>query len=128
MNAGKGFDLEGTTPCNDLNPKALMLFAAARCAGLTVLYLLERSRVEPRGFEISVAGELSTDTMRAETVFKSFNVVYNIRCARAADQTKVSRAVRMAHEQYCGMMQMLRRIAPVAHEVAIVSTEPAPAL
>jgi len=28
---------------------------------------------------------------------------------------------------HCGMMQMLRKVAPVSHEIAVVSTEPAKA-
>ena len=59
--------------------------------------------------------------------FKSFHVVYNIECDTEDDQAKVSRAVTLAHEKYCGMMQMLRKVAPVSHEIAVVSTEPAKA-
>ena len=29
----------------------------------------------------------------------------------------------LAHEKYCGMMQMLRKVAPVSHEIAVVSTD-----
>lgn len=127
MNDKSGFDLRGDTKCRDLSPKALLLFAGAKCAGLTALNIMQKERVNPVRFEISMSGELSTDTVQSESVFRSFNVVYNIECARYDEQSKVSRAVNLAHEKYCGTVQMLGRIAPVSHEIAIVSTEPAEA-
>ena len=54
-------------------------------------------------------------------------MVYNVECGTEDDQAKVSRAIDLTHEKYCGMVQMLRRIAPVSHEIAVVSTQPAKA-
>ena len=49
------------------------------------------------------------------------------RCDTEDDQAKVSRAATLTHEKYCGIMRMFRMIAPVSHEIAVVSTEPAKA-
>lgn len=111
--------------CEDMNPKALLLYAAAKCAGLTSLHIMEKERIRPKRLEISVSGELSTDTVQSESMFLSFHVYYNIECATDDDQVKVSRAVRLTQEKHCSMVRMLGMIAPVTHEVAIVSTEPA---
>ena len=54
-------------------------------------------------------------------------MVYNVECSSEDDQAKVGRALELTHEKYCGMMQMLRKVAPVSHEIAVVSTEPAKA-
>jgi putative redox protein len=54
-------------------------------------------------------------------------VVYNVECSSEDDQAKVGRALELTHEKYCGMVQMLRRIAPVSREIAVVSTQPAKA-
>lgn len=124
MNDKSGFDLEGGRKCNDLNPKAMLLYAAAKCAGLTALRAMQQEKVVPNRFEIHMSGEISTDTLQAESVFRSFNVVYNIECARYEDQSKASHAVNLSHEHQCGMMRMMRQIAPVSHEIAIVSTQP----
>ena len=121
------FTSEGGPRCEEMNPKALLLYAAAKCVGKTALMIMEKERLRPKRFEISVSGELSTEEVRSESVFKSFHVVYNIECDTEDDQAKVSRAVMLAHEKYCGMMQMLRKVAPVSHEIAVVSTEPAKA-
>lgn len=115
----------GGIRCEDTNPKALLLYACAKCAGITALMIMEKERIRPKRFEIGVSGELTTETLRAESEFKSFHVVYNIECATEDDQVKVSRAATLSHEKYCGLVRMLRKIAPVTHEIAVVSTEPA---
>ena len=91
------------------------------------LMIMDKERFRPKRFEIGISGELSDETPQSESTFKSFHVVYNIECDTEDDQAKVSRAVTLAHEKYCGMMQMLRKVAPVSHEIAVVSTEPAKA-
>ena len=89
------FTSEGGPRCEEMNPKTLLPYA----------------------------GELSDETPQSESTFKSFHVVYNIECDTEDDQAKVGRAVTLAHEKYCGMMQMLRKVAPVSHEIAVVSTD-----
>lgn len=113
--------------CRTMNPKALLLYAGAKCAGLTALRIMKQERIEPERFEVSLSGELSTDQVQAGSVFRSFNAVYNVECARYEDQAKASHAVNLAHEKYCGTVRMLRQIAPVSHEIAIVSSQPADA-
>ena len=113
------FTSEGGPRCEEMNPKTLLLYAAAKCVGKTALMIMDK--------EIGISGELSDETPQSESTFKSFHVVYNIECDTEDDQAKVSRAVTLAHEKYCGMMQMLRKVAPVSHEIAVVSTEPAKA-
>ncbi|MEG1622115.1 MAG: OsmC family protein [Alistipes sp.] len=109
---------------NELNPKRLLLYAAAKCAGLTLMHIFEKERATPKRVEITISGELSTDKLMPESIFTSFNVIYNVECGSIDEQTKVSRAVTLTHDKYCGLMRMLRMIAPVSHEIAVVSTEP----
>lgn len=124
LNEASKFTSEEGTRCEDMNPKTLLLYAGAKCAGMTVMMIMEKERINPKRFEISVSGELSADEKNSESIFKSFHYVYNVECDTEDDQAKVSRAVTLTHEKYCGVTQMLRRIAPVSHEIAVVSTEP----
>lgn len=117
------FELTDRTVTEDLNPKALILYAAAKCAGFTVMSLLKKENVTPKTFQITVEGVLDTPTLQPGSHFRSFNVAYDLECRTIADQTVVSHAVTMAQEKYCGTIDMLRKIAPVAHEIAVVSTE-----
>ena len=68
-------------------------------------------------------GTLNTPTLQAESIFTDFKISYNVECKSLADQNSVSSAIKMAQEKHCGMITMLRKIAPVSHDIAIVSTE-----
>jgi len=109
--------------CHEMNPKELLLYAAAQCSGYTALTVMQKMRLAPRRLEISYSGELNTETLRAESLFRSFHAVYNVECGSGRDQEKANRALALTHEKYCGLTQMLRRIAPVTHKIAIVGVE-----
>lgn len=117
------FRLTGGQKVEDLNPKALILYAAAECSGLTIMGILHKDNVIPKRLEICVEGVLDTPTLAAESRYRSFNVSYGVECKSLADQNTVSYAVRDAQENKCGVIAMLRHIAPVAHEISIVSSE-----
>ncbi len=113
----------GHEKIENLNPKALMLCAAAQCAGLTTMGLLSKSNISPKSFEITFEGLLNTPALKAESVYTSFKVIYNVECKSLGDQNSISSAIEMAQEKHCGMIAMLRKIAPVAHDISVVSTE-----
>ncbi len=116
------FTLQGEKSCSELNPKALMLLSAAKCSGHTITSLFKRDKLEIVGFEVSVWGELSTETPKSESVYESFHVRYHIECVSLADQDRIAHDINLGHDTICGMMKMLRMIAPVIHEIDIVST------
>ena len=113
MSGNGKFRTENGTGCDAMNPKTLMI--------------MQKERITPKRFEISYSGDLSAETVQSESVYRSFHVVYNVECSSEDDQAKVGRALELTHEKYCGMVQMLRRIAPVSREIAVVSTQPAKA-
>lgn len=118
------FCLAKCASTEELNPKALLLCATAKCAGLTIMALLAKhGNPKPKSMEITVEGQLNTPTLRGDSIFESFEVIYNVECHRLEDQEVVSAAVERAQEDACGMVKMLRRIAPVSHVIEVVSTE-----
>lgn len=118
------FCLAGKASADTLNPKALMLCATAKCAGLTIMALLEKKGEEKiKSMEITVEGSLNTPTLRGDSVYENFEVIYNVECKKLEDQAAVSAAVERAQEHSCGMITMLRKIAPVSHVIEVVSTE-----
>lgn len=127
MNRAGRFEPRGGADAASMNPKELLLYAAAQCAGQTAAAIMQRERLKLCNFEISVTGELSTETLRAESTFTRFHVIYNVACASEADCAKASRALELTHDKYCGLVQMLARIAPVSREIAVVNTAPAEA-
>ncbi len=113
--------LDGKKP-STLNPKELLLYACASCAGMTLNGILAKERVKPQNVEISVGGTLDTETVTGPSVFTSFEVSYNIACQHLDQQSKASHAARITNEKYCGMVQMLSKIAPVDYKISVVST------
>ena len=77
------FTSEGGPRCEEMNPKALLLYAAAKCVGKTALMIMDKERFRPKRFEIGISGELSDETPQSESTFKSFHVVYNIECGQS---------------------------------------------
>ena len=124
MNDDSQFEVKNGTACDRLNPKELLLCAAAKCAAMTALGIMDKENVTPKKFEITVSGTLSTETLKAESVFTDFMVAYNAEARSQEEHVKISRALTLTHDKYCGMVKMLNRIAPVSHEIAIVTTEP----
>lgn len=118
------FKLTNGKSADTLNPKELLLYATACCAGKTITGIFGKQHIMPKKFEISMYGELDTDTVMAQSTYKSFRIAYNFECSSEDEEEKISVAVRLADEKYCGMLKMIRRIAPVECETAIVNTEP----
>ncbi len=117
------FRLTGGQKTDDLNPKSLILYAAAECAGLTVMGMLRKEEITPKRFEITVEGTLDTPTLMAESRYTSFSVAYNVECKSLSNQDSVSNAIHQAQQSKCGVVAMLKKIAPVSHDIAIVSSE-----
>lgn len=117
------FSLEKPHELNKLNPKELLLYSTALCAGMTTLAIAEKERVKLLKLEIKMSGELDTERVEGKSKFVSFHIAYNAECKHIADQSKVSHAIQLANEKYCGGLEMLRKIAPVSHAISIVSIE-----
>lgn len=105
MSGNGKFRTENGTGCDAMNPKTLMLYAAAQCSAQTALMIMQKERITPKRFEISYSGDLSAETVQSESVYRSFHVVYNVECSSEDDQAKVSRALELTHEKYCGMVR-----------------------
>lgn len=107
----------------EMNPKELILYAAAMCASITMKSILDKEDIAPKSAEIEMSGTLDTEEVAAKSVYRSFNILYRIECNTISEQSKIGRAINLTTEKYCGTLQMLRRIAPLSHEVSIVSIE-----
>ena len=119
------FRLPNMAKADDLNPKAMVLCAAAQCAGFTVMGLLQKNKVIPKSLEITIEGTLDTEKLQASSRFRSFVVTYNVVCRNLNDQQYVSQAIYDAQERECGLVALLKSAAPVSYDISIVSTEPA---
>ena len=122
MTSDHRFALNDARPLESLNPKEMLLYATVDCAGRTIVGLLKEHADSLMKLEITLEGTLSTATVVAESKYNNFNIVYSAECRSLKEQIVISRAINLAHDKYCGMLQMLRRIAPLSHETSIVTT------
>lgn len=90
-------------------PKALMLSALAGCSGLDVASLMKKMRLEVDDFEIKIDAELTDEHPKyyhkvdMNFYFKGSNL----------DVEKLTKAVNLSVEKYCGVMAMFQKFADV---------------
>ena len=95
LNDGGHFVLAKQQELNTLNPKELLLYSTALCAGMTLQRLAEKERVKLLKLEIKMSGELDTEKVEGRSKFDLFNISYNIECKHISEQSKVSHAVNL---------------------------------
>ncbi|UNY99894.1 OsmC family protein [Zhouia spongiae] len=99
-NGGKG---EG------YRPKALMLSALAGCSGLDVASLIKKMRLDVDDFDIKIDAELTEeDPKYYHKVDMNFHFKGN-----KLDEAKLTKAVNLSVEKYCGVMAMFEKFADV---------------
>lgn len=123
MNPDHTFSMSDGRKLESLNPKEMLLYASLDCLAHTLKGLLKERISTVKSMELSLEGRLTTATVAAESQYAHFNVVYNIECHTLKQEMDISHAVNLAHEKYCGMLQMLRKIAPLSEETSIVVTD-----
>jgi putative redox protein len=96
-----------------LSPKALMLSSLSGCTGLDVLSLLKKMRVEVAHFKIEVTAVLTEDHPK---YYKKVNVIY-IFSGNKLDKEKITKAVNLSVERYCGVFEMFRHFATVTTQI-----------
>ena len=106
-----------------LNPKEMLLYASLDCLARTIATLLKERIKGLKSMELTLEGKLSTPSVVAESTYTLFHVTYRAECHDMKEQETISRAINLANDKYCGMLQMLRKIAPLTHETSIVATD-----
>ena len=106
-----------TTPENGglnegLHPKALMLSSLAGCSGLDLVGLFKKMKIEVSTFEIVVTAELSEEHPK---YYHKVHVDYHF-FGMSLSEKKISKAVDLSVEKYCGVMEMFRKFATVTVE------------
>lgn len=92
-----------------LRPKALMLSALAGCSGLDIAHLIKKMRLDVADFKMDTEGILSeTDPQTYTKVILDYHFY-----GENLDQNKLTRAVNLSIENYCGVMNMFKAFAEV---------------
>jgi putative redox protein len=85
-------------------PMELVLAGVASCAGIDLINILKKSRVEFTDMDVEISGDRKPDAMPAP--FTNIEVVYRIH-GPGIDRAKAERAVSLALEKYCSVSASL---------------------
>ena len=85
-------------------PMELVLAGVASCAGIDLINILKKSRVEFTGMDVEVSGDRKPDAMPSP--FTNIEVIYRIH-GPGIDRAKAERAVSLALEKYCSVSASL---------------------
>jgi putative redox protein len=108
--------VEGGGTGSGMNPKKMLLGALNGCTGMDVVDILKKMKVEYTQFEIVAEAEQTEDTPKT---FKYINLTYRID-AKPEDLDKVTRAVTLSKEKYCGISAMLAKHCPIHFNVELI--------
>ncbi|MDG1714351.1 OsmC family protein [Lacinutrix sp.] len=100
-------------PYKPLGPKAVMLSSLAACSGLDVVSITEKMKTEFANFKIEVQGELTGEYPKT---YHTVNVDYHF-YGKDLEEEKITKAVNLSVEKYCGVMEMFRQFANVETQI-----------
>jgi putative redox protein len=114
---GYSFNLGQSENNNDpnkpLGPKATMLSSLAACSGLDVVSIAEKMKTQFSDFKIEVQAELTDEH---PVIYHTVSVGYHF-YGSDLDEKKITKAVDLSVEKYCGVMEMFRQFSKVSTQI-----------
>lgn len=96
-------------------PKPLLLAALAGCTGMDVMAILEKMRVVPSDFKISVSGD-STD--EHPKYYHKIHIIYEF-WGKELPADKIEKAINLSRDRYCSVNRMLRESSEITWEMLL---------
>lgn len=96
-----------------LRSKSLMLTSLAGCTGMDLGSLLKKMRVDVDGITIEVTAELTDEHPK---IYKTTHIKYTFTGSNL-DEDKITKAVNLSVDKYCGVIEMFRAFSNVTHEI-----------
>jgi putative redox protein len=100
-------------PYKPLGPKAVMLSSLAACSGLDVVSIAEKMKTKFADFKIEVQAKLTNEHPKT---YHTVNVDYHF-YGKDLEEEKITKAVNLSVEKYCGVMEMFRQFANVETQI-----------
>jgi putative redox protein len=97
------------------SPKPLMMVALAGCTGIDVTTILKKMRVGVEDINIEVESE---QTDEIPSTYTSMHVIYTF-TGNDLDLKKLTRAVELSQDKYCGVASMYKKIMDISWEIRI---------
>lgn len=96
-----------------LRSKSLMLTSLAGCTGMDLGSLIKKMRIAVDGITIIVTAELSD---KHPKIYKSTHIAYHF-TGIELDREKLTKAVNLSVDRYCGVIAMFRAFSEVTIEI-----------
>lgn len=98
-------------------PKPLMLAALGGCTGMDVVSILKKMRVEIKGLNIRVEGDLTEEHPKR---FSKMHIVYEFE-GKDLPMDKLEKAVSLSEERYCGVSAVYREAMEITSEIVVMN-------
>lgn len=101
------------------SPMEMLLVALAGCAGMDIISILRKKRMEVSGYELNVHGSRAEDhpkvflDITVEHIFTGHNI----------KPEAVERAIQLTEDRYCGVSAMLGKTATITHTFNIIESD-----
>jgi putative redox protein len=99
-----------------MSPKKLILAGLCGCSGMDVVDILTKMKVAFTKVTISAEAEQVEEHPK---VFKSIQMVYQADVT-LADLDKLTRAVALSQEKYCGVSAMLEKHCSITYSIELI--------
>jgi putative redox protein len=96
-------------------PMELLLAGLGSCAGMDLMLILQKMRMEVSRVTIEIEGRRRAEEPQ---YYEAIKIMYRI-SGEGLNQDKVKRAAQLATEKYCSVGIMLREKADITYEVRI---------
>lgn len=92
------------------------MVSLAGCTGMDVISILKKMKVNPVEFNIRVEGGMADDHPK---LFTSMHIIYEFR-GDDLPLDKLSRAIELSQDKYCGVNASLKKAMPVTWEIRLL--------
>ncbi len=100
-------------------PKPFVLAALGGCTGMDVVSILKKMRVDVKGLNVKVEGELAEEHPKT---FLKMHVIYEF-TGTNLPMDKLQKAVSLSEERYCGVTALYKKAIPVTSEIKVVEDQ-----
>lgn len=117
MRDRNGFPILMDQP-NGVNAADLLPLSLAGCTSYDVIAILEKQRQEVA--DLSVTAQ-STRDPNPPWAFRKIHIHYRV-CGRDLNEQKISRAIELAEQKYCGIYATLKDVVEITSDFEIIET------
>lgn len=98
-----------------VRPMELVLMALLGCAGMTIVSLLQKMKIQFDDFVVKAKADIAEEHPK---IFTSIHIIYEV--YGEVEGSKLKRASELAESGYCPVYHMLKKSTPIVHDYKIL--------